>query len=193
MKFKFIYILFFIYCLNVYSQDQGISFITEVSKKSMGVNENVRVDFKINKDGDNFEAPSFKGFRVVGGPNQSVSNTYINGKRTFSKVYSYFISPLKIGSLSIGQATIEVDEKLYKTIPVKINVSESVVTNKNPNDASYVANENLHLVAEISNNKPYLNQGFSVVYKLYFSPQINVTNVGEIDSPEFNDFWSHNI
>ena len=68
-----------------------------------------------------------------------------------------------------------------------------MATNKNPNDASYVANENLHLVAEISNNKPYLNQGFSVVYKLYFSPQINVTNVGEIDSPEFNDFWSHNI
>ena len=193
MKFKSIYILFFIYCLNVYSQDQGISFIAEVSKKAMGVNENVRVDFKMNKDGDNFEAPSFKGFRVVGGPNQSVSNTWINGKRTFSKVYSYYISPLKTGSLSIGQATIEIDEKLYKTISVKINVSESVATNKNPNDASYVANENLHLVAEISNNKPYLNQGFSVVYKLYFSPQINVTNVGEIDSPEFNDFWSHNI
>ena len=49
------------------------------------------------------------------------------------------------------------------------------------------------MVAEVSNRNPYLNQGFSVVYKLYFSPQINVTNVGEIDSPEFNDFWSHNI
>jgi hypothetical protein len=129
----------------------------------------------------------------VGGPNQSVSNTWINGKRTFSKVYSYFVTPLKTGSLTIGQATIEIDNKIYKTIPVKVTVSESVSSNKNPNDASYVVNENLHLVAEVSNRNPYLNQGFSVVYKLYFSPQINVTNVGEIDSPEFNDFWSHNI
>jgi len=193
MKFKIIFILFFVHCLNIYSQDQGVSFLAEVSKKSLGVNENVRVDFKMNKDGDNFEAPSFKGFRVVGGPNQSVSNKWTNGERTFSKVYSYYITPLKTGTLSIGQATIEIDDKLYKTVPIKINVSRSNATNKNPNDASYVVNEKLHLVAEISNNKPYINQGFSVVYKLYFSPQINVTNVGEIDSPEFNDFWSHNI
>ena len=93
----------------------------------------------------------------------------------------------------IGQATIEIEKKIYKTIPVKVKVSESVSIKKDPNDASYVVNENLHLVAEVSNNKPYLNQGFSVVYKLYFSPQINVTNVGEIDSPEYNDFWSNNI
>ena len=193
MKIKIILLIFFTYYSSVYSQDQGVSFITEVSKKKLGVNENVRVDFKMNKDGDNFEAPSFDGFRVVGGPNQSVSNMWINGKRTFSKTYSYFITPIKKGSYSIGQAKIEIDSKIYKTIPVKITVSESVNINKDPNDASYVANENLHLVAEISNIKPYLNQGFSVVYKLYFSPQINVTNVGEIESPEFNNFWSNNI
>tara|TARA_B110000259_G_C14034029_1_gene408191 strand:- start:9914 stop:11686 length:1773 start_codon:yes stop_codon:yes gene_type:complete len=193
MKIKIILLIFFTYYSSVYSQDQGVSFITEVSKKKLGVNENVRVDFKMNKDGDNFEAPSFDGFRVVGGPNQSVSNMWINGKRTFSKTYSYFITPIKKGSYSIGQAKIEIDSKIYKTIPVKITVSESVTINKDPNDASYVANENLHLVAEISNIKPYLNQGFSVVYKLYFSPQINVTNVGEIESPEFNNFWSNNI
>ena len=193
MKIKIILLIFFTYYSSVYSQDQGVSFITEVSKKKLGVNENVRVDFKMNKDGDNFEAPSFDGFRVVGGPNQSVSNMWINGKRTFSKTYSYFITPIKKGSYSIGQAKIEIDSKIYKTIPVKITVSESVTINKDPNDASYVANENLHLVAEISDIKPYLNQGFSVVYKLYFSPQINVTNVGEIESPEFNNFWSNNI
>ena len=193
MKIKIILLILFTYYSSVYSQDQGVSFITEVSKKKLGVNENVRVDFKMNKDGDNFEAPSFDGFRVVGGPNQSVSNMWINGKRTFSKTYSYFITPIKKGSYSIGQAKIEIDSKIYKTIPVKITVSESVTINKDPNDASYVANENLHLVAEISNIKPYLNQGFSVVYKLYFSPQINVTNVGEIESPEFNNFWSNNI
>ena len=193
MRIKIAFILLLTYCVNVFSQDQGISFIAELSKKTLGINENLRVDFKMNQDGDNFIAPSFEGFRVVGGPNQSVSNMWVNGKRTFSKIYSYYLSPLKTGSLSIGQATIEIENKIYKTIPVKVKVSESVSIKKDPNDASYVVNENLRLVAEVSNNKPYLNQGFSVVYKLYFSPQINITNVGEIDSPEYNDFWSHNI
>ena len=193
MRNKIIFTLFLSFCVNSFSQDQSVSFLAEVSKNTLGVNENLRIDFKMNKDGDNFQAPSFEGFRVVGGPNQSVSNSWINGKRTFSKVYSYYITPLKTGSLTIGQAIIEIDNKIYKTIPIKVKVSDSVISNKNPNDASYVVNENLHLVAEVSNSNPYLNQGFSVVYKLYFSPQINVTNVGEIDSPEFNDFWSHNI
>ena len=193
MRIKIFFILFFTCNANIYAQDQDVSFVAEVSKKTLGVNENLRIDFKMNKDGDNFEAPNFEGFRVVGGPNQSVSNSYINGKRTFLKIYSYYITPLRTGTLTIGQAMIEIDKKIYKTIPLKVKVSESVNLNKRPNDASYVVNENLHLVAEISNKNPYLNQGFSVVYKLYFSPQINVTNVGEIDSPKFNDFWSNNI
>ena len=193
MRIKIFFILFFTCNANIYAQDQDVSFVAEVSKKTLGVNENLRIDFKMNKDGDNFEAPNFEGFRVVGGPNQSVSNSYINGKRTFLKIYSYYITPLKTGTITIGQAMIEIDNKIYKTIPLKVKVSESVNLNKRPNDASYVVNENLHLVAEISNKNPYLNQGFSVVYKLYFSPQINVTNVGEIDSPKFNDFWSNNI
>ncbi|MDA9257135.1 BatD family protein [Flavobacteriaceae bacterium] len=195
MKLRFYIFLFFAITLisNLNAQDDSISFEAVLSKKSLGINENLRVDFKMNKDGDNFTPPSFKGFTVVGGPNQSVSNMWVNGKRTFSKSYSYFLTPNKKGSLIIGQATIEIDDNIYKTLPVKISVSESVAVSKDPNDPTYVVNENLHLVAEISNTNPYLNEGISIVYKLFYSPQINVTNVGEIETPEFENFWSQNI
>ena len=178
---------------NLNAQDNSVSFEAVLSKKSLGINENLRVDFKMNKDGDNFTPPSFNGFTVVGGPNQSVSNMWVNGKRTFSKSYTYFLTPIKKGPLTIGQATIEIDDNIYKTLPVKISVSESVAVSKDPNDPTYVVNENLHLVAEISNTNPYLNEGISIVYKLFYSPQINVTNVGEIETPEFENFWSQNI
>ena len=195
MKPRFYIFLFFAITImsNLNAQDDSISFEAVLSKKSLGINENLRVDFKMNKDGDNFTPPSFKGFTVVGGPNQSVSNMWVNGKRTFSKSYSYFLTPTKKGSLTIGQATIEIDDNIYKTLPVKISVSESVAVSKDPNDPTYVVNENLHLVAEISNTNPYLNEGISIVYKLFYSPQINVTNVGEIETPEFENFWSQNI
>ena len=193
MKFR-LYIFFVLAVIsNINAQDNAVTFEAVLTKKSLGINENLRVDFKMNKDGDNFTPPSFKGFTVVGGPNQSVSNMWVNGKRTFSKTYSYFLSPIKKGSLTIGQATIEIENNIYKTLPVKISVSESVSVSKDPNDPSYVVNENLHLVAEISNSSPYLNEGISIVYKLYYSPQINVTNVGEIETPEFENFWSQNI
>jgi len=175
------------------SQEESVNFEALVSKKSLGLNENLRVDFKMNKDGDNFNPPSFEGFKVVGGPNQSVSNMFVNGKRTFSKTYSYFLSPLEKGLITVGQATIEINGKIFKTLPVEVNVSESVEISKDPNDPNYIVNENLHLVAEVSNPKPFLNEGISIVYKLYYSPQINVTNVGEIETPEFENFWSQNI
>jgi hypothetical protein len=195
MKLK-IYLLAFLLQFSIVqmtAQEDSVNFETIVSKKTLGLNENLRVDFKMNKDGDNFNPPNFKGFRVVGGPNQSVSNMWVNGKRTFSKSYSYFLSPLEKGSITIGQATIEIDGQVFKTLPLKVNVSESVSLSKDPDDPSYVVNENLHLVAEVSNTDPFLNEGISIIYKLYFSPQINVTNVGEIETPEFENFWSQNI
>ncbi len=94
MKAKIFLISLLSVITQLTAQDDQISFTAEVSKKSLGINENLRVDFKMNQDGDNFNAPNFDGFRVVGGPNQSVSNTWVNGERTFSKVYSYYLTPI---------------------------------------------------------------------------------------------------
>jgi hypothetical protein len=40
----------------------------KVSKTTLGLNERLRVDFAMNIDGDNFNQPSFEGFRVIAGP-----------------------------------------------------------------------------------------------------------------------------
>jgi len=186
----FVYISF-LFLLNIsFSQ---VKFEAEVSKTKLGVNENLRVDFKMNKDGDNFNPPSFNGFRVVGGPNQSVSNSWINGVRTFSKTYSYFLTPEKKGNYTIGQASIEIDGDIYKTLPVKVQVTEAVESSLSPGSPSSVVDDDIELSIEISKSNPYLNEPISVEFKLLFNPKINVTNLGEIDNPEFKNFWSQNI
>ena len=55
-----------------------ITFQTKVSKNRLGINERLKVSFEMNKNGDNFTPPQFEGFRVVAGPNQSTSNSWIN-------------------------------------------------------------------------------------------------------------------
>ncbi len=172
---------------------QEVSFDAKVSKKQLGINERLRVDFTTNTDGDNFEPPSFENFTVVGGPSQSINNSWINGVRSFSKSYSYFLAPKKRGEFTIGQATIEIDGKTYKTLPVKITVTAAIDKPKDPNDPNYIASEKIHLVAEISNGNPYLNEAITVVYKLYVAQNTGVRNWREIDSPRYNDFWSQNI
>ncbi|NNK83640.1 MAG: protein BatD, partial [Flavobacteriaceae bacterium] len=62
MKFK-IYILAFLLSSIAHAQ---VSFVAKPSKTKLGVNERLRVDFVMNKDGDNFSSPSFENFTVVG-------------------------------------------------------------------------------------------------------------------------------
>jgi hypothetical protein len=189
MKLKLLLLTFFISGLL----SAQISFDAKVSKKQLGINERLRVDFTMNTDGDNFEPPSFENFTVVGGPSQSINNSWINGTRSFSKSYSYFLAPKKRGEFTIGQATIEIEGEPYKTLPIKITVTAAIDKPKDPNDPDYIASEKIHLVAEISNGSPYLNEAITVVYKLYVAQNTGVRNWREIDNPRYNDFWSQNI
>ena len=170
-----------------------VSFRAKVSKKTLGINERLQIDFLMNEDGDNFKPPSFENFKVVGGPSQSISNSWINGERTYSKTYTYFLAPKKRGSANIGQASIEVKGVIYKTSPIEINVTAAVDVPKDPNDPEYLASESIDLVAEISKTDPYLNEAISVVYKLYIAENTGIRTWNEIDKPRYNDFWSQNI
>lgn len=170
-----------------------VKFETKVSKKKLGINERLRIDFEMNKDGDNFNPPGFDNFMVVGGPSQSISNQWINGVRSFSKTYSYFLAPKERGNFKIGQATIEIDGEVYKTLPVDITVTAAVEIPKDPNDPDYIVQQNIHLVAEVSKTNPYINEAITVVYKLYVSDNTGVSNWRELDVPRYNDFWSQNI
>lgn len=191
---KKIYLLWSILLLCFSHGIAQVSFQTKVSKNRLGLNERLRVSFEMNQNGDNFTPPSFNGFNVVGGPNQSVSNSWVNGVRSFSKSYTYFLTPTRKGKITIAQASIEIDGEVYKTTPVQIEVTQAV---NNPNSpqarANAIADENLHLVAEISKRNPYLNEAITVIYKLYFSSEISVSNVNETESPKYSDFWSHLI
>ena len=61
MKIKTLLLIFFI--SGVLSAQ--VSFDAKVSKKQLGINERLRVDFTMNTDGDDFEPPSFENFTAV--------------------------------------------------------------------------------------------------------------------------------
>ncbi|WP_417885400.1 BatD family protein [Zunongwangia sp.] len=188
MKLKLILLNLFLLTAGLVSAQ--VTFTTEVSRKEIGINERLRVDFKMNKNGDNFRPPSFRGFKVVGGPNQQVSNSWVNGKSTFSKTYSYYLEPETKGKKTIKQAEVTVDETVYKTSPVIITVGDAVEKPKDGDNSEIIAADNLHFVAEVSKTNPYLNEGISITYKLYVSPRVSVSNFRLLDNPAFPDFWS---
>ena len=186
---KYLAAIVLLLCTSLSAQ---VQFEARVSKTTLALNERLRIDFMMNVDGDNFVQPSFEGFRIIAGPSQQVSQSWVNGRSSFEKAYSYFLMPNQKGTLVIKSAAIEYNGQIYRTAPIKINVTAAQEQPRDPNDTQITADENLYLVAEVSKDNIYVNEPTTVVYKLYFA-NIGISNFRDLGKPKYNDFWSQNI
>lgn len=193
MKLKqYTFILFLFISALAFAQEAELT--ATVSKNKLGLNQRLRVEYAINKQGgDNFKLPNFKNFKIVGGPSQSVSQSWINGKASFSQSYTYIIQPKRKGEFNLPSASIEIDGKTLTSKPIKIIVTDAVKVPKNPNDPNYIAEQNIHLVAEVSKSRPYVGEGIYVEYRLYFSNNVGIYDNAITEAPQYNGFWNQEI
>ena len=190
------YILFIpMFCIAfaTIAQSDDVTFEMKLSKEKLGINERLRVEFTMNKDGDDFSPPDFAGFRVLMGPSQAISSSWVNGVRSYSKTYSYTLAPTARGNFTIKQSSIVINGKTYKSLAKKVEVTAAVDKPNAQQSVEDFADDNLHLVAEVSKTNPYLNEEISVIYKLFVSPSIRVSNYRALDNPKYNNFWSQDI
>jgi len=193
MKIIKFFILTIFMCTSHFLFSQ-VEFKADVSKNKLGVNQRFRIEFTVNKQGaDNFVPPSFTNFKIVGGPSSSVNQSWINGKASYSQAYIYIVEPKKIGEFTIEPAKIEYKGDILKSNPVKITVTKEVEIPKDPKDPNYIAQQSIHLVAEVSNLKPYVGQGIYVVYKLYVSENISLNGSRVSETPQYKGFWNQDI
>lgn len=197
MKRNCLHIIIALFCTGlIFSQEAELT--VSVSKNKLGENQRLRIQFSVNKQGaDNFSPPNFQNFKVVAGPSQSISqsSSWINGKMqtNFTKSYTYIIQPLKQGEFIIPSASIEYEGKELKSQPVKIIVVDPVELPKDPNDPNYIAQQNIHLVAEVSKSRPYIGEGIYVEFKLYVSQNVSVNDYSVTESPQYDGFWNEEI
>ena len=206
-----IYIVLFLVLILGQLQAQ-ISFTTRVSKHKLGTDERLRVSFALTSNGGNinqrnFTPPAFNGFRKIMGPSTSQEYSYINGRSSSSFSYSYILQPVKTGHFTIGPAHIEVEGKTYQTQPVTITVVKGQTPNNNtqvyPSNGPNTAKnnnitvkgkvDNAVLVAELTNNKPYVNEAVGLIYKLYIPDSYGVVNYNETSQPQFSGFWAQDV
>ncbi len=195
MTLKKATILFFTLLMTAVVSAQNIELITTVSKNKLGVNQRLKIEFKVNKQGaDDFSPPNFKNFDVIAGPSSSISQSWVNGKVSYSQAYIYIIKPKRVGVFTIPTATIEYRGETIRSNTVRVEVVKASEVPKDPNDPGYIASENVHLVTEISNTNPYVGEGIYVVYKLYFSHKVGLSGDWRVkEIPQYNGFWNQDI
>lgn len=189
--FKTVFLSLLVF-VAVFSRAQEISFVCKVSKTKLAKGQNLRVSFTVNKENtDDFTPPDFEGFKLLGGPSSSIANNWINGVTTYSKSFSYVISPKKKGTLTIKSATINFKGKKIKSNTVQIQVVNPSALPQNPNDPYYKASRSVFIKTRVSKNKPYVGEGIYVEYVLYF--KYPISNYHPQQMPKYVGFWNQQI
>lgn len=127
-KKKFATIVFLVYAFGVFGQ-QG-SLTVKVNKDTLALDEVVTVEFLLDNLTGNFQAPDFRGFQVVSGPNTSSSFRMVNGEVSQKKSFSYALVPIEEGNLLIGPATVDNNGDLISTEDIEIFVQNSYKSSK---------------------------------------------------------------
>ena len=130
------YIFFILLILGLYKSTvaEDVKIIAS-APSSVGTGQQFAVTFTVNAAGSDFKAPSFKGFSVLSGPNQSSSSSMqiVNGNVTQSVSYAftYYLQAGTEGSFTVTPARITVNGKTYESNPLTIKVVKSA-QNTNP-------------------------------------------------------------
>lgn len=177
----------FLFCLLQLSiSAQGnVNFYTQVDAVKIIEGSYVEVQFILENDsGSDFTPPSFNGFDVLSGPNQSTSMTIVNGRRSNKISLTYTLRPKNVGVQKIGAAKIKTKSGIRSTDPVRIEV---IKANQNSSQTS----ADVFIIPEISDSVAYVGQQLVLDYKLY--TLLDVRTVNMLVEPEFDGFYKEEI
>ena len=192
-----IFIVLFLFLQPIlFAQEFNVS----VNETTVADNERFQVSFvfsgKSINNLKNFKAPSFSNFLVLSGPNQSTSIQIINGAQTASLTYSYILQPERVGTFSIGKASIQQDGQTFETKPLQMEVVKGSAKPKQNNTEQNISNEeiakNLYIRAIVDKNKVYKGEQVTVVYKLY--TRLTIASQMSINKlPQYQGFWAEEL
>ncbi|GAA4110546.1 hypothetical protein GCM10022393_07660 [Aquimarina addita] len=193
MKFKLTFLILFL-CITHLGIAQTI-FEAKVDRIVLGVNEKLQVDFITNNEqAKDFVSPDFKNFKIINGPNRSTTISWVKEKKSYKRKYSYSLMPIRQGKFVIESAKVRIRDSVYRTAPVVVDVIAAVDNPINGNITDKEVCENLHLVTEVSNYEPKLNELITIAYKLYnTSKHIGLHSFSSVEIPEYNGFKAKEI
>lgn len=200
-RFGFILLLF----ITGIAYGQEVKF--EASAPSVvATGEQFRLSYTLNQEGTNLKVPTLEGFELLMGPSvsQSSSFSFVNGKSTQSKsyTYTYLLEGTKEGKFQIAPASVTVDGKQYQsnalTIEVvKGNANSNASSGRNsgqpiqPDATASVNEENLFVKVDVSKKSLYLGESLVATIKVY--TKVDLSNFGRSKFPTFDGFLAEEI
>lgn len=186
------------------------------AKKQVVVGERFQVVFEANAEGKNFQAPTFEGLTVVGGPFTSTSSSFsmVNGSMSHSvKVtYTFALQAYQEGTFRVGAATLTVKGNKISSEPFEIKVLPDDGSHSGNSGGGYgnyggsqggqggqqqntndpdVSGKDLFLRVVPSKRSAYVGEQVVLTYKLYTKVPVSSLSVEKM--PSYAGFWTKDV
>lgn len=185
---KNINLLFFILCLSssIFAQgNSSVNFTAYADAKEVLLNSYFELTFTLkNGEGTSFTPPDFSNFKILSGPNQGFQTTIVNGRMSQETNISYRLQARRIGTLSIGSASIVVKGQRLTTAPLSVNVVR-------PQAGAGEDNPEVFLTARIKQDDVFLGQQLVLDYIL--SSRVEVEGLSAVSESDYEGFYSREI
>ena len=170
-------------CISVALSGQ-VSFESKTNAKQVVKNGSFTVSFTLrNAEGTNLQAPPFKDFRVLSGPNRAISTQINNGVARTEKTFSYNLMPKRTGTFTIGSASVVVNGKTFITKPLRIEV----VAGKDMEEGE----EQVYVEVIPSVQEAFVGQQIVIDYKLFTT--VNVDSYNVIEESDYPGFFAKDV
>jgi hypothetical protein len=178
---------------------QDVSFQATVDKNPVGLGDQFTLSLALSSatsgGGKNLQLPDLSKFQILSGPNQSTQMQFINGAVSSQVTYSYVLQPREIGKFTIGSASIEVGNAVYKSAPITLEVVKGAPRPRQqaqqPVEAGDQIGDNLFLRAVVDRSHVMQGEQLNLVFKLY--TRVSVANYGIEKNPTMTGFWGEDI
>ena len=197
MKKFIITLLILFYVFPVRGQE--IQFTASVDKNTMTLEQTLTLTIRIMSTSANIpgspQVPDLDGLSVVSGPSTSTNISFVNGRVSGEKSYSYVLIPIREGRVTIGEAVFKLGNKEYKSRPIEIQVGKGSAAPQQPKavqppgtqSKTTDLNKALFVKVFIDNRNPYQNEGVTVTYKIY--TRLRVSSYGIVKPPTATGAW----
>ena len=138
-----------------------------ISKTSFSIQEQVQITFtfeNIQNSPRKIDLKLHDTFSIVGGPYSSTNYSWVNGKATSTNKITYDIIPKKTGKLLIPAYEFKIKNRVYKTEPIAVKVSDSPTPDMSDPTVDI---PDIFLQSVLSKDQVYQGETFSLKYYLY--------------------------
>jgi len=195
-------------CVRTQAIAQEFTFDASVDETQIGLNQDLTLQLTISgNDIDSVPEPNLPelpDFLIMGRTSSTSSNiSIINGKITSSRTIQYIhrLRPRNTGQLTIDAATINHNGRIYRTSPIRIDVSDSAPepsanptmnpsglppgsVPSTPDEA--IMGDDLFLRSHVSGRQAYIGEQVTITYKLY--TRVGLSNVQYDQLPSYAGF-----